>query len=111
MEKHNISVLDLAEVYWTGRGSFVTADGCKVIYSGKELGEGYNHGVGIILNKFVSKAVLDRIITVRLKAHPYNVTVVQFYSLTSDATIVEVETFMISFKKHWIPYQIEISRS
>ena len=99
MERHNISVLGLAEVHWTGRGSFVTADGCKVIYSRKELGEGYNHGVGIILNKFVSKTVLgyhpvnDRIITVRLKAHPYNVTVVQFYSPTSDATIVEVETF------------------
>ena len=70
----------------------MTADGCKVIYSGNEPGEGYNQGVGIILNKFVSKTVLNRIITVRLKAHPYNATVVQFYSPTSDATIVEVET-------------------
>ena len=34
-----------------------------------------------------------RVMTVRLTAHPYNVTVVQFYSPTSDATIVEVETF------------------
>ena len=77
----------------------MTPDGRKVIYSGKEPGEGYRHGVGIILNKFVSKAVLgyhpinDRIITVRLKAHLYNFTVVQFYSPTSNATIVEVETF------------------
>ena len=105
MERHNISVLGLAEVHWTGRGSFANVDGCKVIYSGKEHGEGYNHGVGIIMNKFASKTVLgyhlvnDRIITVRLKAHLYNVIVVQFYSLTSDATIVEVETFYDIFQE------------
>ena len=97
MERHNISVLGLTQVHWTGRGSFVTPDGRKVIYSGKEPGEGYNHGVGIILNKFASKTVLrchsinNRIIAVRLKSHPYNVTVVQFYSPTSNTTIVEVE--------------------
>eukprot|EP00794_Sanderia_malayensis_P005102 gene5102-5748_t len=99
MERHDVSILGLAEVHWTGRGSFSTADACKVIYSGKEQGDGYNHGVGIILNKLVSKTVLgynpvnDGIITVRSKAHPYNVTVIQFYSPTSDATEVEVEAF------------------
>ena len=99
MERHNVSVLGLAEVHWASRGSFVTAHGCKVIYSGNEPGEGYNQGVGIVLNKFVSKTaigyhpIIDRIITCRLKPYPYSVTVVQFYSPTSDAIIVEVETF------------------
>ena len=57
------------------------------------------------MNKFASKTVLgyhpvnDRIITVRLKAHPYIVIVVQFYSLTSDATIVEAETFYNIFQE------------
>eukprot|EP00794_Sanderia_malayensis_P019304 gene19304-21228_t len=58
MERRDVSILGLAEVHWTGRGSFLTADACKVIYSGKEQGDGYNHGVGIILNKLVSKIVL-----------------------------------------------------
>ena len=51
------------------------------------------------MNKFFSKSILgynpvnDRIITVILKVHPYNVTVVQFYSVTFDATIMEIEAF------------------
>ena len=36
MGRHNISVLGLAEVHWTGRGSFVIGNGHKVAYSGKE---------------------------------------------------------------------------
>ena len=51
MERHIISVFRLAEVHWTSKGSIVIPDGCKVIYSGKEKGEGYNHGIGMILNR------------------------------------------------------------
>ena len=40
IERHNISVLGLADVHWAGRGSSVTVDDCKVIYSGKEHDEG-----------------------------------------------------------------------
>ena len=54
-------------------------------------------GVGFIIN--MSKAVMgynpvnDRIITIRMKAHPMNITVVQVYAPTTDATEEEMDNF------------------
>ena len=57
------------------------------------------NGVTIIVNKTVQKAVLgynlknDRMISVRLKGKPFNITVIQVYALTSNAEEAEVEWF------------------
>ena len=57
------------------------------------------NGVTIIINRRVQNAVLgcnlknDRIISVRFQGKPFNVTVIQVYTLTSNAKEAEVEWF------------------
>lgn len=69
------------------------------VYSGKEVGAGYNHDVGIILANGRQSSLLgynpvsDRIIVLRLSAHPYNMTIVQIYSPTSTANEEELDQF------------------
>ena len=54
-------------------------------------------GVAIMVNKRVQNAVLrcslinDRMISVRFQGKPFNITVIQVYSLPSNAEEVEVE--------------------
>ena len=56
-------------------------------------------GVAIIVNKRVQNAVLgcslknDRMISVRFQSKPFNITVIQVYTLTSNAEEAEVEWF------------------
>lgn len=93
MDRLCMSVIGLSEVRWTCKGSFDYEDK-KVIYSGKEPKTGYNPGVGFVLNSSARKSLLgynpinDRLVSIRLRAqsaHPYNVTILQFYAPTSVA--------------------------
>ena len=57
------------------------------------------NGVALIVNKTVRNAVVgcnlknDRMISVHFQGKPFNITVIQFYALTSNAEEVEVERF------------------
>ena len=94
----NVPIVGVAEHWWLGQGRFHTDGGETVYYSGRESGR-RRSGVGFIINKEMSKAVMgynpvnDRIITIRMKAHPMNITVVQVYSPTTDATEEEMDNF------------------
>ena len=66
-------------------------------YCGQESLRG--NGVAIIVNKRVQSAVLvcnlknDRMISVHFQGKPFKITVIQVYSLTSNAEEAEVEWF------------------
>ena len=57
------------------------------------------NGVAIMVNKRVQHAVLgcnlknDRMISVRFQGKPFNITVIQVYTLTRNAEEAEVEWF------------------
>ena len=57
------------------------------------------NGVALIVNKRVQRAVLgcnlknNRMISVRFQGKPFNITVIQVYTLTSNAEEAEVEWF------------------
>ena len=57
------------------------------------------NGVAIIVNKRVQNAVLgcnlknDRMIFVRFQGKPFNITVIQVYTLTSNVEEADVEWF------------------
>ena len=73
------------------------SDDHYIYYCGQESLR--RNGVTIIVNKRVQKAVLgynlknDRMISVRLKGKPLNITVIQVHALTSNAEEAEVEWF------------------
>jgi len=93
MKDYKLDVLGLSEMRWTVQGR-LTSEDITIIYSGRE--EHHYQGVGILLNKEASRAVIgwkpvnERIITAILRARHAKVTVVQIYAPT-DSDTVEVK--------------------
>ena len=90
----NIDILGISELKRTGVGEF-NSDDHDIYYCGQESLT--KNGVAIIVNKRVRNALLgcnlknDRMISVRFLGKPFNITVIQVYSLTSNAEEAEIE--------------------
>ena len=94
MATMNVDILGISELKWTGMGEF-NSDDHDIYYCGQESLT--KNGVAIIVNKRVRNALLgcnlknDRMISVRFLGKPFNITVIQVYSLTSNAEEAEIE--------------------
>ena len=92
----NVNILGISELKWTGIGEFNSDDHC-IYYCGQESLR--RNGVAIMVNKRVQNAVLgcnlkkDRMISVRFQGKPFNITVIQVYTPTSNTEEAEVEQF------------------
>ena len=93
MERLKVNVLGLSEVRWKGEGDFMS-DGVRVIYSG---GVKHENGVAILLDKEMAAKVIciercsDRMITVKVKAEPVDLFIIQVYMPTSTHDEEEVD--------------------
>ena len=96
MARVNIDILGLSELKQTGMGEF-NSDDHYIYYCGQEALR--RNGVAFIVNKRIWNAVLgcnlkhDRIISVHFQGKPFNITVFQVYTLTTNAEEAEVEWF------------------
>ena len=94
MARVNVDILGSSELKWTGMGEF-NSDVPYNYYCGQEFIR--RNVVAIIVNKRVRNAVLgcslknDRMISVRFQGRPFNITVIQVYTPTSNAEEDEVE--------------------
>ena len=88
MVSMNIYITGISELKWMGMWEFNSEDH-DIYYCGQESLR--RNGVVLILNKRVQIAVLgcnfknDRIILIHFQGKPFNTTVIQVYSLTSNA--------------------------
>ncbi len=98
MTRYNVKILGLAELWWLGQGRFTTDDENVCVYSGKDSSK-KRMGVGFIIEKTTAKSILgynpvhERVITLRLKGNPMNVTLVQVYTPTTTASEKDIEEF------------------
>ena len=96
MARVNIDILGISKLKWTGMGEFDTDDH-YIYYCGQESLR--RNGVAIMVNERVQNAVLgynlknDKMITVLFQGKPFNITVIQAYTPTSNAEEAEVEWF------------------
>ena len=96
MARVNVDILGISELKWTGMGEF-NSDDHYIYYCGQESLR--RNGVTIMVNKRVQNAVLacnlknNRMISVHFQGKPFNITVIQVYTLTSNAEEAEVERF------------------
>ena len=96
MARVNIDILGINELKWTAMGEF-NSDDHYIYFCGQESLR--RNEVALIVNKRVQNAVLgcnlknDRMISVRFQGKPFNITVIQVYSPTSNAEEAEVERF------------------
>ena len=96
MARVNVDILGISKLKWTGMGEF-NSDDHYIYYCGQESLK--SNGVAVIVNKRIQNAVLgcnlknDRMVSVCFQGKPFNITVIQVYSLTSNAEEAEVEWF------------------
>ena len=96
MTRVNIDILGISELRWTGMGEF-NSDTHYIYYCGQESLR--RNGVAFIANKRVWNAVLgcnlknDRMISVRFQGKPFNITVIQVYTPTSNTEEAEIEQY------------------
>ena len=94
MDRHRWNILGLCEMRWKNFGE-TTEKGHKVFFSGKE--DKHEHGIGFLVHKNIVNTVMgccpvsSRLITIHLRAVPFNITVVQAYDRTSDYNDNEIE--------------------
>ena len=88
MARENIDILGISELKWTGMGES-NSDDHYIYYCEQESLR--SNGVAIMVNKRVRNAVLgcnlknDRMIAVRFQGKPFNITVIQVYTPTTNA--------------------------
>ena len=97
MNQYRWHIIGLSEVQWKNNGEHLTQEGHKLFYSGKE--DKHEQGVGFFIHKTIINTVMgcrpvsSRIIKIRLRATPYNVTLIQVYAPTSDYDDIVIEEF------------------
>ena len=96
MARVNVDILGISELKWTGVGEF-NSDDHFIYYCGQESLR--RNGVAIIVNKSIRNAVLgcnlknNRMISVCFQGKPFNITVIQLYTPTSNTEEAAVEWF------------------
>ena len=74
-----------------------TEEGHKLYFSGKE--DKHEHGFGFLVRKDIVNTVMgcrpvsSRLISIRLRASPFNITIIQAYAPNSDYDDDAVEDF------------------
>ena len=82
---------------WKKSGEIPTDGGHRVYFSGKE--DKHEQGVGFLVHKDIVKSVIgcrpisSRLMTVRLRASPFNITIIQVYAPTSSYDDSDVDEF------------------
>ena len=93
------NILGLCEVRWKKKnfGETSTPEGHKLFFSGRE--DRLEHGVGFLIHKDTVNAIMgcrpvsSRLITIRLKASPFNITIIQAFAPTTDYDDGDIEDF------------------
>ena len=97
MEIYHWNILGLSETRWKNQGETATSDGHRFYYSGKD--DKHEHGVGFLIHKDTVNSVMgcrpvsSRIITIRIRASLFNITIIQAYAPTSDYDDTDIEAF------------------
>ena len=97
LERYNWHIVGFCEVLWEDLGEHLSDKGDILYYSG-DLSS-HVHGIGFLVNKNAKNSVpgcppiSKRIITIHLRAAPFNITVVQAYGPTTEYDNEQVEEF------------------
>ena len=89
MNRYKLTLMGMCETRWNGHGETKLQTGETLIYSGKDISDHHEAGVGILLSKTAAKSLLewepvsDRIITARFSSRFQKVTLVMCYAPTN----------------------------
>lgn len=96
MKRINLDLLGISELHWIGSGDF-NSDDYTIYYLGSETER--RKGVAFLVNRRIARCVespqyiSDRIMSIRMKGKPLNVSIIQVYAPTADAPEQEHKDF------------------
>ena len=97
MDRYKWSIFILCEMRWKMSREIPTDGGHRMYFSGKE--DKHEQGVCFLVHKDIVKSVIgcrpisSRLMTVRLRASPFNITIIQVYAPTSSYDDSDVDEF------------------
>ena len=97
MKKYQSNILGLFEVRWKNFGEMSTPEGHKIYFSGSE--GRHEDKVGFLIHKDTVNAIMgcrlvsSWLINIRLKASPFNITIIQAYAPKTDYDEDDIEDF------------------
>ena len=97
MKRYQWNILGLCEVRWKNFGETSTPEGHKLFFSGRE--DRHEHGVGFHSSKDTVNAIMGcrpisgRLIAIRLRALPFNITISQAYASATYYDDDDIEDF------------------
>ena len=103
LTRYNLNILGLCESRLLKAGEKSTQKGHRLYWSGLE--DTNEQGVGIIVHKNTVNCVMtccpisSRLITIRMRASPFNITIIQAYAPTSNYSDDDVEYFYEELQK------------
>ena len=87
----NPVIMGTSELKWMGMGK-LNSDDYHIYYCGQESHR--RNGVALIVNKRLGYNLKnDRMISIRIQGRPFNITVIQVYSPTTDSEEAEIDQF------------------
>ena len=107
-----VDILGIAEHRWPGQGHFRPSAGGLMVYAGRTRGG--QGGVSLYIIQKATKSLLgyhpvnDRIISIHLRGKVKDVTVVQTYAPTSNATEEDRELFYSQLQTHVNKYRKDV---
>ena len=103
LTRYNWNILGLCEARLLKAGEKSTQEGHRLYWSGQE--GTHEQGVGFIVHKNTVNCVMNccpissRLITIRVRASPFNITIIQEYVPTSNYSDDDVEYFYEELQK------------
>ncbi|XP_060516997.1 craniofacial development protein 2-like [Cylas formicarius] len=103
MRRLNLALLGICETRWPSSGRCITDD--AVFYHSGNEDQYHRYGVGIIVDKHLSKGVTDfipyndRTMLLKIEAKPINISIIQVYATTLDKSEEEIESFYEDIKQ------------
>ena len=97
MSRYHWNIVGLCKMRWQNFGEMSTDDGHKVYFSAEE--DRHEYGVGFLVHKDIVDAVLgcqrvsSRLISIRQRAAPFDIIIIQVYAPTSGHDDSEVDHF------------------
>jgi len=97
MDRYHWNIIGLCETRLKNMGEIAIDEGHKLYYSGRE--DKHLEGVGFLVHRDILDTVMEcrpissRLMTIRIRAAPFNITVVQVYAPTTDHDDNVIEDF------------------
>ena len=95
MNRCRWNIIEFCEMRWKKFCETTAEEGHKVFFRGKE--DKHDHGGGSLVHKDIANTVTEcrpvssRLITIRLRSVPFNITIIQAHTQTSDYDDNETE--------------------